>query len=52
MLERAQRIGATLTVESSPGAGTRVVLSLPPKPVSLQGDIPATNLPEMTESTP
>jgi two-component system nitrate/nitrite sensor histidine kinase NarX len=30
MRERAGRIGGTVAVDSAPGAGTRVVLTLPP----------------------
>ncbi|MFM6985517.1 MAG: histidine kinase [Hydrogenophaga sp.] len=33
MRERAERIGATVTIESVPGRGTRVTLILPPNPV-------------------
>jgi two-component system nitrate/nitrite sensor histidine kinase NarX len=29
MRERAQRIGATLDIRSSPGAGTQIVLTVP-----------------------
>ena len=39
MRERAQRIGATLTLDSGLGAGTRVTLALPPRALE---DLPVT----------
>jgi signal transduction histidine kinase len=35
MRERAERIGATVSVSSVPGAGTRVRLALPPREEAL-----------------
>jgi len=37
MRERAERIGATVLIESCPGQGTTVTLTLPPNPVSASG---------------
>jgi two-component system nitrate/nitrite sensor histidine kinase NarX len=33
MLERAQRVGAVLSIDSAPGRGTRISLLLPTNPV-------------------
>ncbi len=42
MRERAQRIGATLDIESAPGRGTCVTLRLPPLAAVMQNGEPAT----------
>ena len=42
MRERAQRIGATLDIESAPGRGTCVRLRLPPLAAAMQNGEPAT----------
>jgi len=41
MRERAQQLGATLTVEAAPGRGTTVALSLPPATTLPGGALPA-----------
>lgn len=37
MRERAERIGATVQIESRRGQGTSVTLTLPPYPVATSG---------------
>ena len=53
MRERAERIGATVTLVSSPGQGTTATLTLPPYPVSASGvGTLGLNLQELSESLP
>jgi two-component system nitrate/nitrite sensor histidine kinase NarX len=40
MRERAERIGASVQVQSQPGQGTTVTLTLPPDPVTASGPAP------------
>jgi two-component system, NarL family, nitrate/nitrite sensor histidine kinase NarX len=53
MRERAERIGASVDLVSSPGQGTTVSLTLPPYPVSVSGiGTLGLNLQEITETLP
>jgi two-component system nitrate/nitrite sensor histidine kinase NarX len=53
MRERAERIGASVELVSSPGQGTTVTLTLPPYPVSAPGiGTLGLNLQELSETLP